>query len=267
MASTSRLRHGLGTVVFVLTTLCVVGWAGFVVRHVVMWGSLVRGGVLGAAVGFALLATWAGWRYRLRLESGLGRRRLALGIGAAILVLAVSFRVLALVAVPVAPKSDAAQYIETAKAVARGEQYHISIFHQRVLSAPPPGYALLLAGGYRLFGESEWVAPAMDLLLGTAIALGGAWLAAGLGGQVAGVVALAGLALLPLNVAWVWLGLSEVPFGAFLLLGLACIGAGRAAPMVAPALALSGAGGVALGYAALCRPQALLAVPFALRWR
>ncbi len=270
MGSTSRLHKGLGTVVFVLVTLCVMGWAVFAVRHVVMWGSVVRGAVMGAAVGLALLATWAGLRYRSRLAAGLGSRRAALGIGAAIVLLAVLLRVLALVAVPVAPRSDAAQYMKTGKAVARGEQYHISVFHQRVLSAPPPGYALLLAGGYRLFGEQEWVAPAINLLLGLGIALGGAWLAAGLGGQAVGLVALAVLALLPLNVAWIWLGLSEVPFGAFLLLGLACVGAGRAAPGAARAVALSGAGGLVLGYSALCRPQALLVVPFALllaiRW-
>jgi 4-amino-4-deoxy-L-arabinose transferase-like glycosyltransferase len=159
---------------------------------------------------------------------------------------------------------DSDSYWQLGKTIARGEPYQYLSPERRVFRTP--GYPLLLAGLFRVFGDNPPVLAARALsavLGGIAVGVVGWWttqLFDERAGRWAGWIA----ALYPGGVSMGAFVLSEAPFCPFMLLELALWGlAGRASTgRLAVTLAL--AGGVAGGIATLIRPSWLLFTPLAL---
>ncbi|HXF50209.1 MAG TPA: glycosyltransferase family 39 protein [Dehalococcoidia bacterium] len=160
------------------------------------------------------------------------------------------------------PDDDAFRYDWFARRLAEGAGFvHLN---GKPTAFWPPGYALLLAPLYRLFGPDALWGQLLNAVLGAgAVALTFA-IARRAFGQRAGVVAAAIVAAFPSLVLFAGVTLSETAFTFFALLALWLLllegGAGR------PRLPILMAAGVVTGFAALVRGQALLfplvALPF-----
>jgi 4-amino-4-deoxy-L-arabinose transferase-like glycosyltransferase len=159
---------------------------------------------------------------------------------------------------------DSESYWALGKAIARGEPYQYESPEARVFRTP--GYPLLLAGLFRVFGDDPPVmsARALSAALGAlAVGIVGWWttqLFDARTGRLAGWIA----ALYPGAVSMGAFVLSETAFCPFMLLQLALWGLAWRAPSNERALALGLAAGVAAGIATLVRPSFLLFTPFAL---
>jgi 4-amino-4-deoxy-L-arabinose transferase-like glycosyltransferase len=164
------------------------------------------------------------------------------------------------------PDDDAFRYDFTARALAAGRGYiHLN---GEPTAFWPPGYSLLLAGAYQLFGPSLAVAQLMNALIGTAT-VGLVYL---IGRRVLGpqhaLVGAAVVAAFPSLIFFTAVTLSETAFTLFALLGIyLLLLEARAGHRLDLRLLLPA--GLALGFASLVRGQALLlplvAIPFWLR--
>ena len=164
------------------------------------------------------------------------------------------------------PGDDAYRYDFAARALAEGKGYiHIN-------GAPtafwPPGYPLLLAAVYRLFGASVVTAQLLNIVLGTATvglvyAVGRRTL-----GATAGLVGAGIVAGFPSLVFFTAVTMSEVAFTFFVLLAVYLL-LRDAQEHTGPRMWFLIGTGLVIGYAALVRGQALLLplvfVPFWLR--
>jgi len=155
------------------------------------------------------------------------------------------------------PDDDAYRYDFTARALADGLGYiHLN---GEPTAFWPPGYPLLLAGAYTLFGHSAVVAQIMNALLGTATVGLVYLIGVRLFGRTPGLIAAALVAFWPSLVFYTAVTLSEVAFTFFALLGVLLLieeaqrakGRGRSLRWLLPA-------GFVLGFASLIRGQALL---------
>jgi 4-amino-4-deoxy-L-arabinose transferase-like glycosyltransferase len=159
---------------------------------------------------------------------------------------------------------DSESYWALGKAIAHGGPYQYESPEARVFRTP--GYPLMLAGLFRVFGDDPPVmsARALSAVLGAlAVGIVGWWtthLFDGRTGRSAGWIA----ALYPGAVSMGAFVLSEAPFCPFMLLQLALWGLAWRAPSNERAIALGVAGGIAGGIATLVRPSWLLFTPFAL---
>lgn len=159
---------------------------------------------------------------------------------------------------------DSHTYWVLGQAIARGDPYEYESSDRRVFRTP--GYPLMLAGLFRLFGDEMPVmaARALSALLGgLAVGIVGWWstlLFDARAGTIAGWIA----ALYPGAVSMGAFVLSEAPFCPFMLLQLVCwTMAWRSASSRQTALWGVG-GGVAAALATLVRPSWLLFTPFAI---
>jgi 4-amino-4-deoxy-L-arabinose transferase-like glycosyltransferase len=159
---------------------------------------------------------------------------------------------------------DSASYWALGKTIAHCEPYQYESLDARVFRTP--GYPLLLAGLFRVFGDDPPVMAARALsaaLGGLAVGIVGWWttlLFDHSTGRCAGWIA----AFYPGAVSMGAFVLSEAPFCPFMLLQLALWGLAWRAPSNERAITLALAGGVAGGIATLVRPSWLLFTPFAL---
>lgn len=159
---------------------------------------------------------------------------------------------------------DSDAYWQLGKAIAQGEPYQYLSPERRVLRMP--GYPLMLAGLFRIFGDDPPVlsARASSAVLGTiAVGVVGWWttqLFDPRAGRVAGWIA----AVYPGFVSMSVFVLTEAPFCPFMLLQLALWGLAWRASTNQRATGLALAGGVAAGIAILIRPSWLLFTPLAL---
>lgn len=127
----------------------------------------------------------------------------------------------------------------------------------------PPGYSLLLAGLYRVFGAHPEVAWATNIVLGALTCVGLYVLGFLIGGRKVGVVAGLVLAVYPGHLFYASLVLSETLFTLGLVLAM-CLAVLAAK---AGSLRLAIATGLLIGLAALVRGQALVLIPaIALFW-
>ncbi len=160
--------------------------------------------------------------------------------------------------------SDSETYATLGHAIARGEAYEYLSPDNRVLRTP--GYPLLLAGWFRVFGDDAPVLSIRALsavLGGIAVGAVGWWttqLFDARAGRWAGWIA----ALYPGGVTMGVFALSEAPFCPWMLLQLALWGLAWRAKSNARAGVLAAGGGVAGAIATLIRPSWLLFTPFAL---
>jgi 4-amino-4-deoxy-L-arabinose transferase-like glycosyltransferase len=170
-----------------------------------------------------------------------------------------------------APDDDAFRYDFAARALADGRGYvHLD---GTPTAFWPPGYSLLLAAGYAVFGQSLGVAQTLNALLATGtVALVYLIGRRALGPRPA-LVGAAVVAAFPSLIFFTAVTLSEVAFTFFALLGiyllLAEAQSAASSPTRARRLPLLLAAGLVIGFASLIRGQALLlplvAVPFWLR--
>ena len=160
--------------------------------------------------------------------------------------------------------ADSDSYWQLGRAIAEGEPYQYRSPDAQLLRTP--GYPLLLAGVFAVFGDDTTVMSAriVGAIFGTlAVGIVGWWAAAlfdARTGLLAGWIA----ALYPGAVSMGALVLSEAPFCPFMLLHLALWGLAWRAGTNRGAVALALGGGAAGAMAALIRPSWLLFAPFAL---
>lgn len=158
---------------------------------------------------------------------------------------------------------DSVSYWELARTIASGQPYQYLSPDARVFRAP--GYPILLAPIFWLApGEPSVVwARALSAVCGTLAVAGVWWLASGLFGARAGVLAAAIAALDPGAIAISVFVLSEAPFCPLMLAHvIAWIAAWRAGSARRAGL-LAGCAGLLAGAATLVRPSWLLFTPFA----
>ena len=164
------------------------------------------------------------------------------------------------------PDDDAFRYDFAARALTDGQGYiHLD---GTPTAFWPPGYSLLLAGAYRVFGNGIEVAQLVNVALGTAtVALVYLIGRRALGARPA-LVGAAIVAAFPSLIFFTAVTLSEVAFTFFALLGVYLLIL-EAHPDRRRNLVLLLAAGLTLGFASLVRGQALLlpivAIPFWLR--
>jgi len=159
---------------------------------------------------------------------------------------------------------DSVSYWELGKAIARGDPYEYGSSDQRVFRAP--GYPLVLAGIFRIFGDDAPPATgrALSALWGTlAVAIVG-WWATQLFNARAGVWAGCLAAFYPGAVSMGAFVLSEAPFCPFMLLHLALWGLAWRSSSRKSALRLAIAGGAAGAIATLMRPGWFFFTPLAI---
>jgi 4-amino-4-deoxy-L-arabinose transferase-like glycosyltransferase len=165
------------------------------------------------------------------------------------------------------PDDDAFRYHFSARSLAEGAGYvHLN-------GAPtafwPPGYPLLLAAAYRVFGTSIEVAQLLNVALGAATV----WLVYLIGrrtlGEQPAAVGAALVAAFPSLIFFTAVTLSEIAFTFFALAGVYLLILEAQSPNPRPAMRLLVAAGLVLGFASLVRGQALLLplvlLPFWLR--
>ena len=166
------------------------------------------------------------------------------------------------------PEDDAYRYDFYARNLADGLGYiHLN---GEPTAFWPPGYALLLAGAYSLFGQHVEVAQAMNALLGTATVALVYLIGLRLFGHRPALIAAAIVAFFPSLIFFTAVTLSEVAFTFFALLAvLLLLIEAHAARGSQRDLRWLLAAGLVLGFASLMRGQALLLplvlVPFWLR--
>jgi 4-amino-4-deoxy-L-arabinose transferase-like glycosyltransferase len=159
---------------------------------------------------------------------------------------------------------DSQSYWDLARSIADGESYEFGSPHRRVFRTP--GYPLLLAGLFKVYGDNPPVLSArvLNALLGTLTVGAVGWWTTQLfdarTGRVAGWLA----ALYPGVVAMSAFVLTEAPFGLFMVFQLALWSAAWKTTSSRASIALSATAGVAAGLASLVRPSWLLFTPFAL---
>ena len=159
---------------------------------------------------------------------------------------------------------DSMSYWALGKTIAQGEPYQYESSDARVFRTP--GYPLLLAGLFRVFGDDAPVMAGRGLsaiLGGLAVGIIGWWtslLFDDRAARCAGWIA----ALYLGGVSMGAFVLSEAPFCPLMLLQLALWGLAWRAPSNERAIALALGGGVAGAAATLMRPSWLLFTPFAL---
>jgi 4-amino-4-deoxy-L-arabinose transferase-like glycosyltransferase len=159
---------------------------------------------------------------------------------------------------------DSLSYWVLGQTIERGEPYEYRTPDYRVFRAP--GYPLLLAGLFRVFGDNGPVmaARALSAVLGTlAVAVIG-WWATRLFDRRSGLWAGWIAALYPGGVSMGAFVLSEAPFCPFMLFELALWGLAWRAASNKHAAALAAGAGAAAAIATLIRPSWLLFTPLAL---
>lgn len=166
------------------------------------------------------------------------------------------------------PDDDAFRYDFAARALADGRGYvHLD-------GSPtafwPPGYPLLLATVYTVFGESVRAAQLLNVALGTATVALVYLIGRRTFGATTGLIAAAIVAAFPSLVFFTGVTLSEIAFTFLALLAVwLLLRESQSAPAGDPSagsgqsLPLLLAGGIVLGFAALVRGQALV-LPFVL---
>jgi 4-amino-4-deoxy-L-arabinose transferase-like glycosyltransferase len=159
---------------------------------------------------------------------------------------------------------DSLSYWELGKMIAMGQDYEYLSSDARVFRTP--GYPLLLAGLFRIFGDNPPViaARALSAVMGTvAVGIVGWWttqLFDARAGHWAGWIA----ALYPGGVSMGAFVLAETPFCPFMLLHLALWGLASRTVNSQRATTLAFGGGIAGAVATLIRPSWLLFMPLAL---
>jgi 4-amino-4-deoxy-L-arabinose transferase-like glycosyltransferase len=159
---------------------------------------------------------------------------------------------------------DSHTYWVLGQAIARGDPFEYESPDRRVFRTP--GYPLMLAGLFRVFGDDMpvMVARALSALLGgLAVAIIGWWctlLFDARAGTIAGWMA----ALYPGAVSMGAFVLSESPFCPFMLLQLVCWTLAWRSASSRRSISWAAAGGVAGALATLIRPSWLLFTPFAI---
>lgn len=160
------------------------------------------------------------------------------------------------------PDDDAFRYDWFARKLAEGAGFvHLN---GKPTAFWPPGYALLLAPLYRLFGPDALWGQLLNAVLGAATVAFTYAITRRAFGERAGVVAAAIVAAFPSLILFAGVTLSETAFTCFALLALWLLAVeGAAGP---PKLALLAITGMTIGFATLVRGQALLfplvALPF-----
>ncbi len=177
-----------------------------------------------------------------------------LGADGAVLALFVLFIAVraALCLLPLEPFSDAAWYVNRARAIADGAGYSEGGVPTAFW---PPGWPLLLGGLFKLFGESIAVVKGFNLVC----AVIGAWFTLDLGrrlfgSELAGRAALLIVALYPNHAAYVPVALTEVFYTTLVLAGCWLVIA-RPGKLALPLA------GLAFGYSMLVKAQSLILVP------
>lgn len=167
--------------------------------------------------------------------------------------------------------SDAEYYDATARSLARGDGYSVSLTDTGFLPGRtataffPPGYSALLGATYFLFGERLAAARLANVLAGTLTIPFVYLIGSSLFGSRAGLLAAALGAVFPSLVFWTPVLLSETAFtlifaaAVWLFLGAARKDGGLSWRLVA-------LGGLVTGLAALVRSQALALAPAAAVW-
>jgi 4-amino-4-deoxy-L-arabinose transferase-like glycosyltransferase len=159
---------------------------------------------------------------------------------------------------------DSQTYWVLGQAIARGDPYEYQSPDRRVFRTP--GYPLMLAGLFRLFGDDMPVMAARALsaaLGGLAVGIVGWWstlLFDARAGRIAGWIA----ALYPGAVSMGGFVLSEAPFCPFMLLQLVCWTMAWRSASSRHATLWAAGGGVAAAVATLVRPSWLPFTPFAI---
>jgi 4-amino-4-deoxy-L-arabinose transferase-like glycosyltransferase len=159
---------------------------------------------------------------------------------------------------------DSHTYWVLGQAIARGDPYEYESPDRRVFRTP--GYPLMLAGLFRLFGDDMPVMAARALsavLGGLAVGIAGWWcglLFDARAGRIAGWV----VALYPGAVSMGAFVLSEAPFCPFMLLQLVCWTKAWLSTCSRKAVLWGAAAGVSAAAATLVRPSWLLFTPLAL---
>jgi len=157
---------------------------------------------------------------------------------------------------------DSESYWNLAEAIVQGAPY--AYRPAQALVFRTPGYPLLLAALFRLWGPSMVAARVASAASG-ALAVGGLyWLGQRLFDRPAARLAAAAAALYPGHVLLGAVILSEAPFSAVMLLEIACWLDAWRAESPRRAIGLYLATGVAAGVATLIRPSWLLFTPLAL---
>jgi 4-amino-4-deoxy-L-arabinose transferase-like glycosyltransferase len=150
---------------------------------------------------------------------------------------------------------DAYRYDFTARALANGDGYvHLD---GRPTAFWPPGYSLLMATLYVVFGQHVLAAQMLNVLLGTAAAGLVYLLGRQLAGHTSGIVAAGLVACWPSLIFFTGVTLSETAFSFFALLGLWLLVTTVQRRDAPPSGTLLVAG-LVLGFATLVRGQALL---------
>jgi 4-amino-4-deoxy-L-arabinose transferase-like glycosyltransferase len=184
------------------------------------------------------------------MEEGgvLGRRLIPVLIAAGILL-----RLAAILSFPVYPlvhnTADTSIYDEGARSIARGEGYR---WQGKATAFFPVGWPLILAGSYRLVGESPRSGQIANFLLSLVVILAGWLLARRLFGPRAALWTAGLLALAPHQIVYPAFLMSEVAFTALFVSGLWLISRGTRS---ATSLFLAG---MAIGSATLVRGIALV---------
>ena len=202
------------------------------------------------------------------LPSSLARLREQAGALTLILLLAFTVRIcwIAFSGWNPTPDDDAFRYDFTARALADGLGYiHLN---GEPTAFWPPGYPLLLAGAFSLFGQHLEVAQVLNALLGTATVGLVYLIGLRLFGRRPALIAAAIVAFFPSLIFFTAVTVSEVAFTFFALLAVLLLlieaqsfagGSGRG-PSTASGRSLRWllAAGIVLGFASLVRGQALL---------
>jgi 4-amino-4-deoxy-L-arabinose transferase-like glycosyltransferase len=154
------------------------------------------------------------------------------------------------------PDDDAYRYDYIARALLRGEGFvHLD---GRATAFWPPGYPLLMAGVYAVLGDAARNALLLNAFLGTGTVLLVYLIGRQAFGRTAGLAGAAITACFPSLIFFAGVTLSETAFTFFMLLGVHLVLREAAAQRQRRNLALLLPAGLALGFAALIRGQALL---------
>lgn len=218
--------------------------------------------VLGLALGG--MAVWAlrHWRVPALTARQAGRWLLAL------VLLATVVRAAWLAAVPTVPVSDFRYYHECAVGLAWRGVFGVPVTKGASAAESPlrptavclPGYPLLLAAGYRLFGVTILWGYALNLLLAAGMQVAVFYSVRELGGRLWGLLAAAGVGLHPSLVVSTSLLGTDLAGAALLAIAAALLLAG-CRRHEAGGLALAAGGGLSLGTAIHCRPFLIALVP------
>jgi hypothetical protein len=226
-------------VAFLLAFTQAAAWAPSAARTAIHHKSVA------AEIGVVVIAAAALLALALRFEAR-GRWRIALAIGIATLL---GLRLLAITVLPSPVDSDWAAYMDIGRRMLAGEGFW---------TARPPGWPLVLAGGFALMGDTPLAGELINLVTSVGVGLLLVALVRPTFGMRAAILALFAYGLLASTVLWtVILGVETLYGGLLVLVAVMAVAASRGAGSRRWALLL----GIAFGLAQYVRASSQLLVP------